>query len=162
MHMVTSMDLLREQIRAACEQHDRMMAEHAQWQAEREALASPPVRENEPDGILYRTHGDNATLPISEPDAVALFGDERDEILCEGIGQALAHERARARAERVELDRQIATLEGEIRELRGMLGATLALLGAPKERFATALVNPEADADKIIDLPDWRARRDAA
>jgi hypothetical protein len=102
--------------------------------------------------LMYRTHENNsqtlaaeahdrglyAADPAAESDA-PLFGDHRDEMLSRAIGVVISHERHARRQELeralVARDRKIAALEGELREVKGMLGATLQLLGQQKPKL---------------------------
>ena|SRR5215831_18088502 len=104
---------------------------------------------------------DCALVRVPEP-PTAFFGDARDDLLARAIGYALAETRKEMRAERnaalVERDRRIGMLEGEIRELRGMLGATLTLLG----KCNGPVTFP--DSDRVVEIPKdfMRRRTDAA
>jgi hypothetical protein len=53
------MSITRDEIRALCIAHDRMMVEHHEWMARREAAASP-VRKSNGDGLVYRTNANGA------------------------------------------------------------------------------------------------------
>ena len=56
--------------------------------------------------------------------------------------------------ERVAYDRKLGILEGEIRELKGMLGAALTLLGQKSNL-------PTMGKSEVVDLPNWRRDRAA-
>jgi len=96
--------------------------------------------------LIYRRHENSpahALRDTGEPSSeneLGLFGDERDAMLSRAIGYVISHERHARRQELekalISRDRKIGELEGELREIRGMLGATLQLLGtanAPKK-----------------------------
>src|SRR5262245_36762322 len=132
------MSITREEIRQLCIAHDRFMAEQAS-----EPIRSPHVQRNDAGGrLIYKRMGD-ALQSAPEPETegeLGLFGDYRDRLLSRAIGCVISHERHGRRQELeaalVSRDRKIGELEGEIRELKGMLGATLQLLGtgnAPKK-----------------------------
>jgi len=144
--------ITRDEIRALCAEHDRFMAEQAS-----EPIRRPPVSESDTDaGLVFKTIED-ATLPAPPPAPTAsegglgLFGDDRDEQLTKALGYVVSHERHSRREELeaalVTRDRKIAELEGELREVKGMLGATLQLLGARN------------GPDRVVELPKNFLRR---
>src|SRR5262249_42751333 len=87
-------------------------------------------------GLLYRTN-ENALVDAPQPDA----GAENSEAWEQWLQRRLAAERdalvkgitegfmTLLTRERLVYDRKLGELEGEIRELKGALGATLQLLG---------------------------------
>ena len=124
---------IRDEIRALCAEHDKLMAEDA-WMADRAARTVPPVQKSVGDGLVYRTHENNAPAPAPQPaDAPSeseqtdwsrwekwLRGHldiEREEMLA-GIAKAvmiLIHR------ERDSFERKIAELRAENIELKGLL-----------------------------------------
>jgi len=63
---------------------------------------------------------------------------ERAEILdtvTQALGEVIAAIRNEHEAALIERDRKIANLEGELREMKGMLGATLQLLGQKSSKL---------------------------
>ena len=139
---------IRDEIARVCAEHDRLMAEAAEEQ-----------KSQAEDTVVFKTH-ENAQ--VTEPSSEGSFGDWRDEVLSEAIGELVAHERQREREERGEaiapLKREIAErvtenarLREEVAELRGQVSALLAMFGGGKAKGAD-----------IIDLiPNWR-KPDAA
>jgi len=109
----------RDEIARLCAEHDRMMAEAS------EPIRSPPVSETDDAALVYKTtwsEPEPAPEPApSDDEAYPPLSDLREaiaEFVVEWTNRKL-----------VERDRRIASLEGDIRELKGMLGATLTLLG---------------------------------
>jgi hypothetical protein len=95
--------------------------------------ATPLVRKSARNGgLLYSVHENEpapAPMVASEPVAgehVVLFGDERDEILTEGIGQVISGLRR-------EFKRQLAQRDKEIEALRAQIDA-LSTRGTRKSR----------------------------
>jgi hypothetical protein len=159
MHVVIPIDL-REQIRTACEQHDRMMAEHA---AERERAASPDVRETEPDGLQYRTHQNNAPASAATTETAPAGEDEArlfdDPDLNERFAQTMGYLISELRHEwKQEIDRRISALQGENAEIRGMLTSALVMLGGDK----AVRVPQKGDDDSVVELPRFLRRTHAA
>src|SRR5262245_923699 len=142
-------DLIRED--------DRLRAEHAEWNAQRERAAASPVRKSETDGLLHRACENNAPAPAPAPDGELLTDAQVD-----ALAEVLVRERRHARAERAA---EIAKLREEIAELRGYVKA---MQDQRQERrpktckkragkSKTVLNSGEA----VVDLPNWR-RTDAA
>jgi len=130
------MSITREEIRQLCIAHDRFMAEQAS-----EPIRRPPVSEPDDAGLIYKEHDNSERAPAAEPAAATLEGvwsDATVEALCDILDNV-------ENRMRQEFDRKLAVLEGENRELKGMLGATLTLLG--QKEFKTA---------DVVDLPDWK------
>ena len=142
---------IKDEIARVSAEHDRLMAEAAEEQ-----------RSQAEDTLVFKTHENAQVTEPSSEGLVALFGDWRDEVLSEAIGEVVAHERQREREERGEaiapLKREIAErmaenarLREEVTELRGQVSALLAMFGGGKAKGA-----------EIIDLiPNWR-KPDAA
>lgn len=108
-----------------------------------EPQPSPPVSAAPPPGIVHRDYGGDATLPPSEPVSAASEGEsDLDEYSC-GIAEfvvtwcnhKLASRDARINILEEEIValkrsiRELAILKSENAEIKGMLGATLQLLG---------------------------------
>jgi hypothetical protein len=99
--MVTPMDdNLRTDIASACAEHDRLMANAVEAEGRRNVARTLLARGTGPAGILYAATIDNAPACPPQVDDGALFGDARDEMLAENIGDLLLHERKLARSER--------------------------------------------------------------
>jgi hypothetical protein len=157
----------RRELRDLMQAHDRMMTEHQEWMARREAAASPPARENGPQGILYRATENNAQPPVaamdatpSDDDVAQLFDDpELNRNFTHAMGYVISELRHEWRTERdaalVERDRKIGILEGELREMKGMLGAVLALMGG--KPLPTSNKNISDDST-VIELPRFLRR----
>jgi len=164
-HLVSVMDPEeRRQLTEACREHDRLMAEDAEWMARRQA----PMHETVPAGVLCRDYGGGALAralpPAAEPsDGNGIFGDWRDDQLARAIGFALCETRRELREERdaelVKRDRRIAELEGEIRELKGFVGGVLTLLGKSQNFLDSKDASNLKAAD---DTPRIRKVHDAA
>jgi hypothetical protein len=134
------MSITREEIRQLCIAHDRFMAEQAS-----ESITRPsPVSEIETDGLIFKDYDNSALQPAHEP-------------LSEGFSEyqadTLAHLIVELRAERnADIARKLA-IQGENRELKGMIGSVLTLLGGDKAK----------SDDRIVELlPNWRKKRDVA
>ena len=108
---------------------DRLRAERSS-----EPIRRGTVSETDADGLVYRTHDNNASLPTPQPDAEADFSDDVD------LATAL-DEFSKATVDR------FRALERENAELRGKVDALLILLGQKSFKAAD-----------VIDLPDWRKR----
>jgi hypothetical protein len=137
---------------------DRLRAEHADWLARREAAAAAPVRKSNAEGVLYRTSENNAQAPAVAA-VVSAPSDEtdwRDEV-AQSMGEIFAHERKRERSERnaalAVLNREISVLKNENAEIRGMLGAVLAIIGGDKK------VGQKGHDDSVVELPKNFLRR---
>jgi hypothetical protein len=147
---------IRDEIRELCIAHDRFMAEQAS-----ESIRRPPVSETDTDeGLIFKTI-DDALVPAPAADAdwsgweawmAGHLAVERQK-LAETMGEVIATLR---REWRQEIDRRVTTLQNENAELRGMLGATLTLLGQ-KSGNATSVAKPESD---VVELA--RRRSDVA
>ena len=116
-------------------------------------------------GLIFKTF-ENATPPAAQPAPDASEDDpwagwnawvrrhleiEREQML-RGIAEAtmtLIHR------ERVVFERKLGVLEGEIREFKGMLGATLQLLGQ-KSGNSTTVLKPDS---AVVELPRGFLRR---
>jgi hypothetical protein len=135
---------IRDDIRALCAEHDRFMAEQAS-----EPIRNPTVSEtDERRGLVYKRFdpppepaGNGGDEPSDDEDTIQLFGDWRDKALTDALAEVIVELRREWRQEReaelVKRDRKIGELEGELREIRGMLGATLTLLGQQKPKLWT-------------------------
>jgi hypothetical protein len=144
------MSITREEIRQLCIAHDRFMAEHAS-----EPIRRPTVSETDD------ANSAPAPAPVADADwsgweawLAGHLANVRRELL-DDFARAMGELISELRREwRHEIDRRISTLQCENAELRGMLGATLQLLGQrPEDR---------SKSGQIIDLPDWRRPRDVA
>ena len=119
---------IRDEIARVCAEHDRLMAEAAEEQ-----------RSQAEETLVFKTHENAQVTEPSTEGSVALFGDWRDEVLSEAIGEVVARERQREREERGEaiapLKREIADLKGKldaVAELKGKVDALLTLLQGAK------------------------------
>jgi hypothetical protein len=155
---------------------DDGMIEQRQSEAEREAQA----RETESvGGLVYRTV-DNATPAPAEPDPVALFGDDRDDLLARAVGYALSEVRHKLRKE---FRREISKLQKHLTALRRQVdsdvehGIVVVVADAERRLAALAAENLEMKAllgdalaafDKsnqraeVVELPSGFLRRDDA
>lgn len=79
--------------------------------------------------------------------ADGLFGDERDDQLARALGGIIAACREEWQHE---IARETTILRNENAELRGMLNATLTMIGAP-ERTKSAAQNSHDDS--VVELP---------
>jgi hypothetical protein len=114
---------LRAEIAGDLERRQRRAAEDPFYD---DISARPLVRKSAHNGVLtYSTKHDAYIPPAAddEPDdGGAFFGDYRDELLTDAIGEALAGLRRELRSQ---FNRKIATLEGELTETKGLLGDAL-------------------------------------
>jgi len=122
---------IRDEIRALCAEHDKLMAEDA-WMADRAARMVPPVQKSDGDGLVYRTHENNAPAPAPPPDAEPSESEPYPPL--EQLHQAIAQfvvcwTNRKLDQALIARDRRIGILEGEIRELKGFVGGIVALLG---------------------------------
>jgi hypothetical protein len=146
------MSITRDEIRALCAEHDRLMAaateERRMYADGRSRSGSPPERLTDGADIIYRQHDNSAPAPAPEP--------EQDWSAWEAwMAGHLANERERMfdavaefgvrliEEERVAYDRKLAELKAEI------LGTVL------------RLYEGETKTAGVVDLPNWR-RTDAA
>ena len=139
------MTIMREEIRALCAAHDRLMAEHHEWMAQRDMAAASPVQKSGDPGILYRTTEQNVLAAAHTHDTAASDAEPYPAFadLRAGICRFVVEFCNRKLAER---DRKIERLEAQVEML-------VALLGKSKTVSAS-----ESKAADIVDLPDWRKR----
>jgi hypothetical protein len=114
----------RRELAELCRAHDEMMTS-----------AATHTQSDDPADLIFKTTEDATPAAADAAEPYPPFGD-----LMSGIAQGVV---ALLQGERVKYARRIDNLEGEIREIKGMLGAVLTMLGQ----------NKSAD---VIDLPDWR------
>lgn len=81
------------------------------------------------------THHDGAPAPAPEPEPEPSGDDPELVDAIERFASACETRFAELDSELVKRDRKIGELEGELRELKGMLGATLTLLGQQKPKL---------------------------
>ena len=163
------MSITRDEIRQLCAEHDKLMAEHADWMARRRARASPPMSETGDPGICYRDYTNGALLAASAPeqDGFDLQGwldhhlaNEREAML-DGVAEFVVTMLDR---ERDAFSRQLAEQRREITELRNLfqqreeratavaevrrehMGERAEL---ERQRFATALAERDAKIEKL-------------
>jgi hypothetical protein len=91
-----------------------------------EPIRSAPMAETELPDIIYRTYAPDAPEPAPEPETAAFDEAALLETVARGSAEAVM---TLIQRERRTYDRRIATLEGELREVKGMIGSVLALLG---------------------------------
>jgi hypothetical protein len=167
----------RRQLAELFREDDRLRAEHAQWMASREAAASPPMRENNPEGIVYRTNENGAQASAADSDTdqeYPSYGDlmqiisqfvvtwtnrklaglHRDVARLKKQFKTMGQEIETDRMNGIEIfcngiERRFAALEAENIKIKALLGVTLRRLGHT------------SDAD-IIDLPANFWKRDNA
>src|SRR5262249_20877591 len=128
---------IRDEIAHLCREHDRLMAEHDEWMARREAAGSSPMRESEPVLELVFKTIEDATPPAPQPEPQPSSDEPSLAYAVKEFAAATS--------------RRFDRLEHAHAELRGQVSALLTLLGLK-----------EFKAGEIIDLPDWRSRRDVA
>src|SRR5262249_28112780 len=117
------MTITRDEIRQLCAEHDRLMAEHHEWMARREATAASPVQRSNAEGVLYRMGPENALAPRPQRVPVPLEGEYPPlGTLVRSLGATTAQYVAKKLAER---DRKIERLEAK-------LDAALTMLGNPQ------------------------------
>jgi len=108
------MTITRDEIRALCTAHDRMMAEHHEWTARREVAGAALLQKSDESAVLYREHHDNAPAPAPQPapepsGAPGVDADVLTEALGEfGVGLC-AHLREETEGELLKRDRKIGT-----------------------------------------------------
>jgi hypothetical protein len=128
--------------------------------AERKHEGSSLMRKSDhPAGLLYRTT-DNALqrAPAVEREAFdeqpPAFDERQRDCLATVIAELRKEfdQRVKIRAVRFVLQKSIADLQAENAEIKGMLGATLQLLGQ-KMGNITTVIKPKSD---VVDLPNWR------
>src|SRR5262249_1506251 len=116
-------------------EQDRLLAEHAEWTARREAAGAAPVQKSDDGGgLVYKTIEDAMPAP-AEPDwsawerwlkgHLAILRQEMIKGIAEGV-MMLIHR------ERDALDRKLAGLRAENAELKGKVDTLLQLLGQKK------------------------------
>jgi hypothetical protein len=107
----------RHQLAELFREDDRLHAEHAQWMARRNAEREAPMRENDPEGILYRTGPENAPAPATGMDAASSEGELYPpyDDLRKIISQFVVEWTNRKLAAR---DRRIAKLEKQLGTMR--------------------------------------------
>src|SRR5262245_53219140 len=131
---------------------DRMRAEHAEWMAERKALA----QKSDDDGLLYRTHEENASLPGPEPE---LASDEDwcfSELQMESLAVVFNELRREwqqdiERAQRRIFDAMVRMgLPGELaeREVHDLRGRVIRAEQQIERRLKEAIGD-----DSVVDLP---------
>ena len=148
-------------------EQDRMLFEHEQWMARRNAEREAPMRENERETVVYRAI-DNNELAAARPSAPTASDDGLDpytkqivEFVVMFTDEKLAELRAEREAALVVRDRRIGALENELVELKGFLRGVLAVIGGDKAKSMRDM-HLSHDDSAVIDLPAaWRTR-DAA
>src|SRR5262249_11457700 len=121
------------------------------------SIRSAQVQKFGSDAVLYRVHDENAPAHDPQPDAAPSGGYEGWEAWMAGH---LRNERAKMsqvmtaalvefganlqddirqqfEAELIKRDREIGELNGQIRELKGLVGGLVTLLGQPKPKLWT-------------------------
>src|SRR6266516_4605572 len=88
----------------------------------------PGAARSMPDGLIYKTHYNNepVAVPAAEPECCSFFGDYRDQLLVESVGDALGMQAADLRAD---YNQKIADLRRQVDRLEGQVAALLTLLG---------------------------------
>ena len=146
----------RQKIADLCRAYDEFMIEA------REGLRRPPVNESNDAGLIYKDYDNGALQHAQQPEPQPDWSgwekwlrghldNLREEMAC-GIAQAtmtLIH------CERIKFERKLGILEGKLRELHGMLGAALAIIGADKAKGES----PSRDDGSIVELPKNFLRR---
>jgi hypothetical protein len=152
---------IRDEIRELCIAHDRFMAEQ-----ESDAIQRPPVCESDDAGLVYKTHDNNEPAPAAADDGdwsgweawLRAHLDNERAVFTEALAEVISELRKEWRAEHAqaltELARKFADLRAENAELKGMLAATLTLLGQH--------AGDSTKAANVVDLPNWRRGHGAA
>ena len=125
---------IRDEIGQLSAEHDRMMVEHEQWMARREAAGAAPVQKYNDSAVLYREHDGNASEPTPQRDAAPSEGEQQD---WSGWEKWLRGHLNNERAEMLEavaqgmamfvdeqltpIDRTFAELRAENIELKGLI-----------------------------------------
>jgi hypothetical protein len=140
--MVTPMDpALRQEIADACREHDRLMAEAADY----EPVPAPPVRKDAGGGLHYLEHEENALAPLAAGGAPSSVMDaessalwnrwidlrletERTEVLAIVSEALVAFGLGYTQEKIAPLGREVAGLKAELIECKGLLGTTLTML----------------------------------
>jgi len=134
---------------------DQRQIEHRQFMASPEAQTRSLARKPDAEGAEYRAHDEDATPAPAEPETDWLqwqawldghLANEREAML-DGVAEFVVR---MLDQERVIYERRIAELEGEIRELKGLTGGLLTLLGQRAE--------DRSKSGQVVDLPNWRKR----
>jgi hypothetical protein len=113
---------IKDEIARLSAENDRLICEHDQWMARREAAGAAPVQKSAEPAVLYREHHDGAPAAFPEPEHEP-SGDD-DEFL-RGIERF-----ADATTDALESDgRRISELERTCADLRGRVDTLVELLG---------------------------------
>jgi|SRR5215471_18738653 len=161
----------RRYLRNLFDEQDRLLHEHRQWTARREAEAEREARESEPEGILYREQQNNEPAPAAESSGLGLFGDARDHVLAQALGYQISRLR---RERRDELEDEVHKImnaiarmvypgeaaERAVHELESRLTQLEAQVRQIKSRNTTAVAKAEPEVIEL--LPNWRKNRDVA
>jgi hypothetical protein len=126
----------RAKLDALFAEDDRRRAEHREFMAQREALATPPVSETDDAGLVYKDYQGNASqaAATAENEQADWSGwenwlrahlDNERERLFDIIGDAMD---AMAEQERNAVERQIAELKSENIEVKALLADALGKL----------------------------------
>jgi hypothetical protein len=169
-------------------EQDRVLFEHEQWTARREAEREASVRKSEPEAPSVGPTIENAPAPAngsggepSEDEAYPPLQQllkSMSEFTSEYVSQRLAEYDLRVRGESTD---RIAALQIEVDQLLGRLSAlrrdfVKLARGAASDRVEMrrerALLYDEIkmlrkrldlnERDNVVDLPDWRKRHGAA
>ena len=152
------MSITRDEIRALCAEHDRLMAAAAD---ERRIYAEGRFRSGSPPGpltdgadIIYPQHDNSAPAPAPEPEYdwsaweawmqghLNILREELLDGVAEGMNLYVAE---KLNEERNIFERKLNELRCENAEIKGMLGTMLRLYAGETKAA-------------IVDLPDWRKR----
>ena len=167
------MSITRDEIRALCAEHDRLMAaaaeERRMYADGRLRSGSPPERLTDGANIIYRQHDNSAPAPAPEPEQdwsaweawmAGHLANEREAML-DGVAEFVVTMLDR---ERDAFSRQLAEQRREITELRNLfqqreeratavaevrrehMGERAEL---ERQRFATALAERDAKIEKL-------------
>jgi hypothetical protein len=139
---------IRDEIAELGREQDRLLTEHHQWMARREAASGAPVQKSDEPGILYRVTDNNSLQLAPQPDAEASDADGADwqDIVARANGEIIAHERRRERAER---EAAIAPLQERIIKLEAQVEVLTRLFTGANTK----------NAANVVDLPNWRRDR---
>jgi len=165
---------IRDEIAELGREQDRLLFEHEQWMARREAVSTSPVRKSHVEGVLVHGTQENAQASATGMDAepsdgepsIAFFGDERDDLLARAVGYALSEVRHQLRREFrnqiIKLKRELVGDRREARRERALLYEEIKVLrkrlDLDEHGRVDELPRKARDHDRVVELPDWRKR----
>jgi len=147
----------RDEIAHLCAEHDKLMIEHDQWLARREAAGAAPVQKSDDLGLVYKDHDNSEPAPAPEPDGAETdpwagwnawmrghLAVERQAIREELEGTLVEIIVGLRKEWREEVTKAVAERDKEIEHLKGQV-----------EVLTRMFVGKSAD---VVDLPNWRPK----